>query len=319
MESDVLWIILWSLILSLVLSPVFIYYSKRLQFSQNIRIDGPQSHLTKTGTPTMGGVIFVVAGFIPLLILERNLGVIFYLCLFVTLANALIGGLDDYGQIVKGASLGLKARSKIIGQIIITAIVVYYLNILGHPSTLEVPFTDISWELGIFYPVLVFLIISGTTNAVNLTDGLDGLATGSSIIALMAFLIIAAIQGSGDIVFFCGGLIGACFGFLVFNLHPAKVFMGDVGSLGLGAALAIAAILTKSELLLIIIGLVFVVETLSVIVQVVWFRLTGERLLLMSPFHHHLEIKGWSEWQVVIGFWALSFIAAIVGLWGASI
>lgn len=316
MESTIIIIVLWSLLVSLILSPIFIIYSKRLQFRQHIREDGPQKHLSKAGTPTMGGVVFILAGIIPIFFLKQDLGLIFYLCLLVTLGNAFIGWLDDYGKIRRGASLGLKARSKIIGQIAITVLAMFFLQQIGHPLTIEVPFTNITWELGFFYPVLLFFIIAGTTNAVNLTDGIDGLAAGTSIIALMAFSIIAAMEGLEEVALFCGGLIGACFGFLVFNLHPAKIFMGDVGSLALGGALAIVAVITKTELLLVIIGLVFVLETLSVIAQVAWFRLTGNRLLLMSPFHHHLEMKGWSEWQVVIGLWALSFVAAVIGLLG---
>ncbi|HPZ65617.1 MAG TPA: phospho-N-acetylmuramoyl-pentapeptide-transferase, partial [Bacillota bacterium] len=184
----------------------------------------------------------------------------------------------------------------------------------GHSTAVAIPFTEIRLELGKFYSLLVVVMILSTTNAVNLTDGIDGLAAGTAIISFLTFLYISAMQGQYELAFFCAVMVGACFGFLVYNLHPARVFMGDAGSLALGGALAAVAILTKTELYLLIIGGVFVIETLAVILQVASFQLTGKRLFLMTPLHHHFELKGWSEWRVVTSFWALAFILALVAL-----
>ncbi len=314
MEPKVLVVIALSFIISVIICPVYIRYSRRLQFSQHVREDGPKRHMSKTGTPTMGGIVFVLAASISLFIVEPRLGLFIFMCLLVTVGNGLIGFLDDYGKVLRGASLGLRARSKLLGQIIITASLMFFIYQTGHPTTIDIPFTDLSYEMGYLYSVLLFLMILGTTNAVNLTDGIDGLAAGTSIIALMAFLILASIKGLPEIALFCGALVGACFGFLLFNLHPARLFMGDVGSLSLGGALAVVAVLTKNELFLVIIGAVFVVEALSVILQVISFRFTGKRIFLMSPLHHHFELKGWSEWKIVMVFWSFSFVFAIIGI-----
>ncbi len=319
MQSQIGLVVIYSFLISVIFCPVFIKISHQLRFKQHIRTVGPVGHLTKTGTPTMGGLVFLAAGFLPVIIIGNELTAVFYSCLFVTLANAVIGGIDDYGKIKRGVSLGLKARSKIIGQVAITIILTIFLINIGHDTFIEIPFTDVVFDLGVFYPLFLFLMIAGATNAVNLTDGIDGLAGGVSVIALSSFLVLAVAKGMPEVALFCGGLIGACLGFLLFNLHPAKLFMGDVGSLALGSALAIAAIFTKSELLLVIIGVVFVVETLSVIVQVMGYRFAGKRFLLMSPLHHHFELKGWSEWKIVTGFWGISLIAAIVSLWEAGV
>lgn len=254
MLSPVSNVIFWSFILSVIICPVYIRFSRRLQFRQHVREDGPKRHLAKTGTPTMGGIVFLVAAAIALVTTEYRFGILISLCLLVTFGNGIIGYLDDYGKVLKGSSLGLKARSKLAGQILITAVLTYFLYQTGHPTNIEIPFTGLSFEAGWFYPVLLFVMILGTTNAVNLTDGIDGLAAGTSIIALMAFLVLASMKGLTEVAVFSGSLIGACFGFLIFNLHPARLFMGDVGSLALGGALAIVAVLTKSELYLVIIG-----------------------------------------------------------------
>ncbi len=236
------------------------------------------------------------------------------LALLVTLANAAIGWLDDYAKVARSRSLGLKARTKLLGQGLIAAFFCIVLMQLGHSTAVRLPFTPLSLELGLFYPVLVFLIILGFTNGVNLTDGIDGLATGTAIVALLTLLLVALARGQTDLALFCGALVGGCFGFLVYNLHPARIFMGDVGSLGLGGALAAVAILTKTELHLVIVGGVFVVEAFSVILQVISFRLTGKRVFLMAPLHHHFELRGWSEWQVVTGFWSAAFLLGLSAL-----
>lgn len=300
-------------ILSVIISPFYIRFSRLKQFGQQVRLDGPQRHYLKAGTPTMGGIVFLLSLLIPLLLGAEKTPFLI-LALGITLSSALLGFLDDFRKVVRRTSLGLKAREKLMGQFVFSLVFYLVLMFNGHSTTVDIPFSTIQIDLGLTYPLLIFIMIAAASNAVNLTDGIDGLAGGTSIIAFLAFLLLASLQGMQDIVLFCGTMIGAIFGFLIFNLHPAKVFMGDVGSLSLGAALAAAAILTKAELYLVIIGGVFVLETLSVIIQVISYRLTGKRVLLMAPLHHHFEMKGWSEWQVVTGFWALGFIFAVVGI-----
>ncbi|MCW3491237.1 phospho-N-acetylmuramoyl-pentapeptide-transferase [Dethiobacter alkaliphilus] len=297
----------------IILGPLFINMFRRLQLGQQIREDGPRKHLKKAGTPTMGGVVFLLA-IVPALILFAPAGMPLYLALILTLGNGLVGFIDDYLKVIRKQSLGLKARSKLLGQLL--TVVVFYLlwQGLGESTALSVPFTDFSVELGAWYlPFLIFFVI-GTTNAVNLTDGIDGLASGTAILALFSYTILATVMGLAGLAQFGAAMIGAVFAFLIYNFHPARVFMGDVGSLALGGALAAMAILTKAELYLVIIGGVFVIETLSVIIQVIVFKLTGNRVFRMSPLHHHYELGGHSEWRVVTGFWGLGFLFAVIGL-----
>jgi len=300
-------------ILSVIISPFYIRFSRLKQFGQQVRLDGPRRHYLKAGTPTMGGIVFLLS-LLLILLFGAEKTPFLILALGITLSSALLGFLDDFRKVVRRTSLGLKAREKLMGQFVFSLVFYLVLIFYGHSTTVDIPFSTIQLDLGLTYPFLIFIMIAAASNAVNLTDGIDGLAGGTSIIAFLAFLFLASLEGMQDIALFCGTMIGAIFGFLIFNLHPAKVFMGDVGSLSLGAALAAAAILTKAELYLIIIGGVFVLEALSVIVQVISYRLTGKRVLLMAPLHHHFEMKGWSEWQVVTGFWALGFIFAVVGI-----
>ncbi|MGI6317193.1 MAG: phospho-N-acetylmuramoyl-pentapeptide-transferase [Firmicutes bacterium] len=299
--------------LSIIICPVYIGFSRRQQYGQQVRSDGPRRHYRKAGTPTMGGIVFLLSFLIVTVIFAPKTPLLF-LALFITLGNAFLGFIDDYQKVVRRRSLGLRAREKLLGQFIFALLFYFVLALSGHSTVVNIPFFALQLDFGLFYPFLIFILMIGFSNAVNLTDGIDGLAGGTAIVALLAFLFIASVQGIQEIVYFCGTLVGACFGFLVFNLHPARVFMGDVGSLSLGTALAVVAVLTKAEFSLIIIGGVFVLETLSVIVQVISFKLTGKRVFLMSPLHHHFEMKGWSEWHVVTGFWALGFCFAILGL-----
>jgi len=317
MPSEILQVALVSFLISTVFCPLYIAYSKKVHFQQQVREDGPKTHLSKKGTPTMGGLVFILASVVSVVWLAP-MDYLLMLAMLVTLFSALLGWLDDYSKVTRSRSLGLKARTKLLGQVGLTIVLVYFLNLLGHSTEVEVPFTDLAVEMGPFYIVLVFLMISGTTNAVNLTDGIDGLAAGASIVALMAFLVLASISGEEGIAFFCAAMVGGTFGFLIYNLHPARLFMGDVGSLALGGAMAAAAVLLKVELTLVIIGGLFILETLSVMVQVFFFRLTGKRVLLMSPLHHHFELKGWSEWQVVTSLWAVAFLFAVIGLLEAT-
>jgi phospho-N-acetylmuramoyl-pentapeptide-transferase len=313
-QKSVLLTVIVAFAISTVICPFFIRMRRRRQFGQQIRVDGPARHLKKAGTPTAGGVVFLIAAGSALLI-AANFNPSLWIAFLLTLGSALIGWLDDYAKMAHGHSLGLKARDKIAGQALLTAVFTGLLYLSGnYSSVVELPFTGVTLNLGWFYPLFIFMIILSTTNAVNLTDGIDGLAAGTAIIALLAFLYIALESGRPDMALFCGALVGGCFGFLIYNLHPARIFMGDVGSLGLGGALAAAAILTKAELSLVVIGGLYVLEAISVILQVLSFQLTGRRLLLMAPLHHHFELKGWSEWQVVTAFWGLTFIFALIGL-----
>ncbi|OWZ84128.1 phospho-N-acetylmuramoyl-pentapeptide-transferase [Natranaerobius trueperi] len=306
-------LILVSFLISLILSPVFIPILRRFKFGQQIRGEGPQSHLEKSGTPTMGGLIFLISS-LTTLIIFRVLETDVLILLFVTLATGIIGFLDDFLKIAKKRSLGLRAKQKIIGQLIVVAIFGWYLFVTNHSTELIIPFTDFQFDLGMGYYFFLIFIILGTSNAVNMTDGLDGLATGVVVICFTAYVILAHMSEMTGVALFGSSLIGACAGFLIFNLHPAKIFMGDVGSLALGSALASMAILTKAELALIIIGFVLVIETLSVILQVIVFQTWGKRIFLMSPLHHHFELKGWSEWKVVIVFWLLALFTAALGV-----
>lgn len=316
MQLNLYFTIFFAFAVSVVICPLMIKVMRKLQYGQQIREDGPARHLVKAGTPTAGGLVFLAAAVAVIVMRpEQFWSWEVVLILFVTLGNALIGWMDDYAKMTRYCSLGLKARSKLAGQSIIAAVFIIGLSGLNmYDPELVVPFTGITVQMGYFYPFFIIFMIAAVTNGVNLTDGIDGLATGAAVIALLAFLYIAVTKDLYGVALFCGALIGGCFGFLVYNLHPARIFMGDVGSLALGGALASAAVLVKEELLLVIIGGVFVLETLSVSLQVISFKLTGRRVLLMAPLHHHFELKGWSEWRVVTGFWGLAFIFALVGL-----
>jgi phospho-N-acetylmuramoyl-pentapeptide-transferase len=236
--------------------------------------------------------------------------------IFVTLGHGMLGFLDDFIKVVMKRNLGLKARQKLLGQVIISFALAYIaVNHLDRGSDLWIPGLNSYLDVGIFYYPLIFLVVIGATNAVNLTDGLDGLAAGTMVAASTAYAIISLKFGYPDLSVFSMAIAGACLGFLVFNVHPAKVFMGDTGSLALGGAFAALGVLTKTELLLILIGGVFVAEALSVIIQVTSFKTTGKRVFLMSPLHHHFELKGWSEKRVVGTFWAMGVLCGALGLW----
>ncbi len=318
MDTTIITIATVAFIISLLICPIFIKYSRKVQFQQQVREDGPRTHLSKKGTPTMGGLVFLAAALISLLLLAGTPSVLLLLAMLVTFWCAFIGWLDDYSKVSRSRSLGLKARTKLLGQLILTVLLVVFLNLIGHSTVVDIPLAGTSADLGALYPVLVFFMIVGTTNAVNLTDGIDGLAAGASIIALMAFLVICSIAGLNQLAYFCAALVGGTFGFLVYNLHPAKLFMGDVGSLALGGAMAAVAVLAKIEFTLVMVGALFIVETVSVMIQVAFFKITGKRVFLMSPLHHHFELKGWSEWQVVTSLWAVAFIFAVIGLIDAT-
>lgn len=303
-----------ALVSTLVFGKIGIPLLQRLKAQQSIREDGPQAHLAKAGTPTMGGLFMMLALVVAVCIVPPY-SVTLWMLLFLTLGHGALGYSDDFIKAVKHRNLGLTAKQKLLGQAVL-AIIFCYISIAyaALPTTLWIPLVDITVDLGYAYYVLAFIIILGTTNAVNLTDGLDGLATGISAIAGAAFAVVGLLVGSLGVTFFGIIVSAVCLGFLYFNANPAKVFMGDTGSLALGGAFAGMAIATKTELLLIVIGFVFVVEALSVILQVVSFKTRGVRIFRMSPIHHHFELGGWSERKVVYVFWAVSFVMALLGI-----
>lgn len=310
-----------SFLITVLISPLFIPFLKRLKFGQSIREEGPQSHMTKSGTPTMGGLMIMFSMTITSLIvafkfMESPVTYEFWLLLFVLLGFGLLGFLDDFIKVALKRNLGLTSMQKLIGQIVISFIFFITLKVHQFPTYIEIPGTNMQWELGWGYAFLIVFMLVGSSNAVNLTDGLDGLLAGTAAVAFGAFALLASYYYPEFemISVFALTAVGALLGFLVFNAHPAKVFMGDTGSLGLGAALAAIAILTKMEIILVIIGAVFVIETLSVILQVISFKTTGKRIFKMSPLHHHFELLGWSEWRVVTSFWFAGVVCATIGV-----
>ena len=303
-----------SLVVGLALGPLVIKKLKEFHARQEEREEGPESHKYKAGTPTMGGILILFALTVSVL-LFNGAEPSKLMALFLTLGNGLIGFADDSIKAVKKRNLGLTAKQKLAGQAVISVIFCIALKVFADmPTTVWIPFTDITVDLGIAYYLFVFLIIVGATNAVNLTDGLDGLAAGSSATTAVAYVVISVALGYGGIAVFGAALAGACLGFLFYNQHPAKMFMGDTGSLALGGGMAAMAILTKTELLLVIAGGLYVLEALSVILQVISFKTRGVRIFKMSPVHHHFELSGWSEVKVVTVFWLFSALVAIIAI-----
>ena len=296
-----------------LVGPVLIPYLHKLKFGQSIRECGPASHMKKNGTPTMGGLMMLAALIIALLWGQFTPHVI--IALVLTVGHAVIGFIDDYIKVVMKRNLGLTAKQKFLLQFILAGAYVYFAETHIHNTELWVPFVNMTVDLGWGYYVLAFLLLVGTTNAVNLTDGLDGLVSFVSLPVTMVFAFIAYMQGMLDLCGFSLGLTGACLGFLLFNRHPAQVFMGDTGSLALGGAVAAMALLTHTELLLVIVGGIYVAEALSVIIQVTYFRFSGgKRIFRMAPLHHHFELGGWKEVKVVRVFTLVSCVLSILGL-----
>lgn len=298
----------------LLLGPLCIPLLHKLKFGQSIRAEGPASHQKKSGTPTMGGV-FLIAGITVATAYVAPLSTEILLALFIMLGHFVLGFLDDYIKVVKKRNLGLKARQKLLGQIIISIVtLIIGSTLLKLDTTIWIPITHTELNIGVLYYILAVLVLIGTSNAVNLTDGLDGLASGCVAIAMSCYAIICILMNHMDLAIFCAATVGACIGFLRFNFHPAKVFMGDTGSLALGGAFAAAGILTHTEILLVVVGIIFVCEALSVIIQVISFQSTGKRIFRMSPIHHHFELGGWSELKVVFVFWTVGLIFGLIGL-----
>jgi phospho-N-acetylmuramoyl-pentapeptide-transferase len=339
-----------AMILAFILYPWFIRRLQRMQIGQVVRVDGPQSHLSKTGTPTMGGSMILFTMIVPTLLWCDLRNPLIWIVLTVTAGYGFIGFLDDYLKLSKKSSAGVPGRVKLAAQFAVAggamAVLFFaltpdfnsqlYLPFLKHPVVELEP-----WA----YALFATLVVVGASNAVNLTDGLDGLATGPVIVSTATFLVLSyaagtvlvssagstaetapaafniaaylqipQISGAGELAVFCAAMIGACIGFLWYNTYPAQVFMGDVGSLPLGGALGTLAVLTKNEFLLVIVGGIFVLETVSVMVQVLSFKLTGKRVFRMAPIHHHFELKGWAEPKVIVRFWIISVVLALIAL-----
>jgi len=318
LEQAVLYTIILAFLITVLLSPMFIPFLRKLKFGQSIREEGPKSHQKKSGTPTMGGIMILISIIITTLFMTNKfaeLSVETYLLLIVTIGFGILGFLDDFIKVVLKRNLGLTSKQKLLGQIIISVLFYFIYVNAGLPTTLKIPFVGSEISLGWFYFIFVVFWLVGFSNAVNLTDGLDGLLSGTSAIAFGAYAILAWNQAQYDVAIFSVAVVGAVLGFLVFNAHPAKVFMGDTGSLALGGAIATISLLTKLEFLLLLIGGIFVIETLSVILQVISFKTTGKRIFKMSPLHHHYELVGWSEWRVVVTFWLVGLLFAVLGIY----
>lgn len=311
--------LLFSALTALALGPLVLPILRRLKAGQTIREEMHASHQAKAGTPTMGGLIFVIPAAMAALIFaprEDDGMVRLLIALALMLGHGLVGFADDYIKVVLKRSLGLRAREKLLSQVVLAGILGYgAVEVLGLGTHVIIPYINYSLELGKpLYYLLVLIIVWGTANAVNFTDGLDGLLAGCSIIVFTFYAIfVSAAKGYLDLAVLGVALVGGSFGFLRYNAHPARVFMGDIGSFALGGALAALAVLTKTEFLLVIVGGLFVAETLSVIIQVASFKLTGKRIFKMAPLHHHFELIGWSEGKVLRVFWLTCVVLAVLG------
>lgn len=325
--------VLTSLTFSLLFGPWMIRRLTERQIGQAIRSDGPESHLSKAGTPTMGGALILLSIALSTLLWSDLSNRFVWLVLAVTLGFGAIGWIDDWRKVVEKNPRGLPARWKYLWQSVvglIAALVLFYTAGTPQETQLVLPFfKGVAVELGVFFVLLTYLVIVGSSNAVNLTDGLDGLAILPTVMVAGAlgifayvsgnvkfagYLLMPFIPGSGELVIFCTTIIGAGLGFLWFNTYPAQVFMGDVGALALGAALGVVAVVVRQEIVLFIMGGVFVIETLSVIIQVASFKMTGKRVFRMAPLHHHFELKGWPEPRVIVRFWIITVVLVLIGL-----
>lgn len=319
-----------ALLIAFLLGPWLIKKLQYLQLGQTIRRDGPESHFKKEGTPTMGGTLILLSIVLPTLLWADLTNLYVWIALFVTISFGAVGFIDDWRKIKEKNSKGLSPRQKMFWLTLISCIATILLYLSGFKTSLSFPFFKaFRPDLGLLYIPFAVLVIVGAGNAVNLTDGLDGLAIGPMVIAagtylifayaagnykVAAYLQITGVNGAGELSILCGAMVGAGLGFLWFNTYPAQVFMGDVGSLSLGGALGTIAIITKQELVLPVVGGIFVMEALSVIVQVTSFRLYGKRVFRMAPIHHHFELKGWPEPKIIVRFWIISILLALVAI-----
>ena len=326
---------LTALLISFSLGPWLIERMRRIKLGQYIREEGPKSHQVKAGTPTMGGILINISILVPTILWADIFNPYIWIILFVTAAYGAIGFVDDYRKLVKKRNLGLTAKEKFIAQFAVAFLAgaaIAYLPMLknNYSTAITFPFLkEMTLDLGWAYIAFVMIILVGASNAVNLTDGLDGLAIGSTLIAAVTYTVltyatghariadylrIAWVPQTGELAVFCGAMVGASLGFLWFNAHPAEIFMGDVGSLALGGAIGCLAVMIKQEILLILVGGLFVLEAMSVILQVASFKITGRRIFKMSPLHHHFELSGWKETKVVVRFWIIAIIFAMISL-----
>ncbi len=324
---------LTALLISFMVGPVMIRKLTRNKIGQSVREEGPESHYEKAGTPTMGGALILVAIAVSTLLWSDFENRYVWVVLLVTMGHGVIGFIDDYRKVAKGNSDGLSARAKYFWQSVIAlsaGIFLFQTALVPAETQFIVPFfKDVKLDMGWMYVVLTYFVVVGTSNAVNLTDGLDGLAIMPTVMIAAALAIFAYLSGhidfaqylaipylpeSGELIVFCAALVGAGLGFLWFNAYPAMVFMGDVGALALGAALGMVAVLVRQEIVLMIMGGVFVVETVSVIIQVASYKMRGKRVFLMAPIHHHYELKGWPEPRIIVRFWIITVILVLIGL-----
>lgn len=320
-----------SVLLCMVIGPAFIRFLQAKQMGQAIRDDGPKSHLAKKGTPTMGGGLILLGITVPVLLWSDLSNVFVWVALLTTLACGAIGYVDDYLKVIRKNPKGLSGKKKLFFQTVVALAAAYVIyRYRETPADLKFPiFKDWSIYLGVFFIPFAAFVIVGSSNGVNMTDGLDGLAVGPTITTASTFVVLAYcaghvkiaeylqiphVPGAGELAIFCGSVAASCLGFLWFNAYPAQVFMGDVGSLSLGAALSSVAVITKNEILLAVCGGIFVMETLSVMAQVASFKMTGKRVFRMAPIHHHFELKGWAEPKVIVRFWIISILLALVTL-----
>ncbi|HEX3070632.1 MAG TPA: phospho-N-acetylmuramoyl-pentapeptide-transferase [Thermoanaerobaculia bacterium] len=329
------WAALTALVISFIFGPWLIERMRRIKLGQYIREEGPKSHQQKAGTPTMGGILINVAIIIPTILWADILNPYIWIILFVTFAYGVIGFVDDYRKLIKKKNEGLTAREKFsmqIGVALAAGLAIAYLPSIhnNYSTVLTFPFFKmLHLNLGFLYIPFIVVVLVGASNGVNLTDGLDGLAIGSTLIVAVTYTIltyaagnfrvadylrIAWVPQAAELAVFCGAMVGASLGFLWFNAHPAEIFMGDVGSLALGGAIGCLAVMIKQEILLGLVGGLFVLEGMSVVLQVASFKLTGRRIFKMSPLHHHFELSGWRETKVVVRFWIIAIIFALISL-----
>jgi phospho-N-acetylmuramoyl-pentapeptide-transferase len=321
--------ILTALLISFIIAPKIIAYLRAKKIGQYIREVGPKTHLSKSGTPTMGGIIMIISVFISTVLWAKIENTYIWICLFSMLGFGLIGFLDDYIKLIKKNSAGLSGNLKILGQFTVSLIIIIWLY-FTIPTQLYIPFfADPLLDMGIIYIPFGIILLIGASNAVNLTDGLDGLAIGLSLLVIATFSIFAYLTGhkviaeylkipfipnSSEITIFMSAMVGAGLGFLWYNSHPAEVFMGDTGSLFLGGTLGTVSLILKKEFLLVIVGGLFVAETISVIIQVLYYKKTGKRFFKMAPLHHHFELSGWAESKIIARFWIIGILLSLFGL-----
>lgn len=310
MNINYLIYIIEAIAVTVILGYFAIPLARKYKARQSIREEGPRSHRAKAGTPTMGGLFMILAAVIVILWNQLLDTPVLWL-LFLTIGHGVLGFLDDFIKAEKKRNLGLTAKQKLLGQLILSVLFCWgCIETLHLPLSISIPFLHTELSIGSFYYIFVILVLIGGSNAVNLTDGLDGLASGCCVVAFFAYGVYCYLHGLHNLGYFITILAGACIGFLFFNYHPAKIFMGDTGSLALGGAIAGISVITRTELLLLFLGIIFVLEALSVIIQVASFKMTGKRVFKMSPLHHHFELCGWSEVRVVWSFWLFECIFA---------